>query len=447
MDLDSGNLERFRMLIESIDDWLWEVDADGLYTYSSPQVEHILGYSPDEVIGKSPLAFMTPEAAREVRARYRDILAKHRSFRLVETAHLHKDGHLVHIETSGRPIFDANGLFLGLRGLDRDITARKEADNLKNNLLAAVDQMAEVALFLDADGIITYVNQAFYDLLGYEAQEVIGQPVAMLDPNSRFSHTTEQVIEKMRVEGAWEGEVMRRKSDGSYLPVYLHATTIYDGSEVIGYTGTYLDLSNIRQTEQKLRESYRGTITAIAMTIEKRDPYTAGHQNNVAVLSEKIARKLGKHEEFINGLVLGALIHDIGKIHIPSEILTYPGKLSTTEYELIKTHAEIGHEILRGVAFPWPVAQMVRQHHEKLDGSGYPDGLTGDEMLEEAKIIAVADVVDAVTSHRPYRPALPLGHAVEIIVAGRGAHYDPAVVDAMLALIEKDDFELRKPAT
>lgn len=185
------------------------------------------------------------------------------------------------------------------------------------------------------------------------------------------------------------------------------------------------------------------TIEAIGLTVEKRDPYTAGHQERVAQLAVAIGRLMGLDEERLTGLHLGAVIHDIGKISVPSEILNSPGKLSKFEFGLIRSHPQVGYDIIKGVDFPWPVSQMIYQHHERLDGSGYPNGLKGDEIILEAKILAVADVVEAISSHRPYRPALGIEVGIREIKAGRGTLFEPAVVDSCLALFEHGGFEWR----
>jgi putative nucleotidyltransferase with HDIG domain len=184
-----------------------------------------------------------------------------------------------------------------------------------------------------------------------------------------------------------------------------------------------------------------GAISAVAATIEKRDPYTSGHQQNVALLAGEIAKDLGWSEFQIEGIRLGATIHDIGKIYVPAEILNRPGKLSMPEFDLIKTHPEVGYEILRDTEFPWPIREMVLQHHERIDGSGYPNGLTGDQMVDEAKVLAVADVVEAITSHRPYRPALGIEKGLEAIKKGRGTAYDPEIVDSCIRVINDQGFE------
>lgn len=192
----------------------------------------------------------------------------------------------------------------------------------------------------------------------------------------------------------------------------------------------------------KLRRSLEGTVEAIAATVETRDPYTAGHQRRVADLARAIGREMGLSEDVQEGLHFGALIHDLGKVQIPAEILSKPTKLTKLEFELIKVHPQAGYDIIKGIEFPWPVAAMVHQHHERLDGSGYPQGLKGDAIALEARILAVADVVEAMASHRPYRPGLGIEAALKEIEAKRGIWFDPAPVDACLRLFREKRFSL-----
>jgi putative nucleotidyltransferase with HDIG domain len=192
---------------------------------------------------------------------------------------------------------------------------------------------------------------------------------------------------------------------------------------------------------QRLNSAMMHTIEAVSIALEKRDPYTAGHQKRVAALSIAIAQEMGFSEDRIEGIRLGSMVHDIGKISVPAEILNRPGRLSPDEFGIIKAHPEAGYDILKGVDFPWPIAQMIIQHHERMDGTGYPYGLKGEEIAEEARILAVADVVEAITSHRPYRPSLGTKTALEEIEHGRGSAYDPAVVDACIRLFREKGFE------
>lgn len=189
-----------------------------------------------------------------------------------------------------------------------------------------------------------------------------------------------------------------------------------------------------------LQKSLEQTIGAMADTVDARDPYTAGHQRRVGELAVAIAREMGLPEEKIHGIRLAAAVHDLGKINVPAEILAKPGKLSDIEFMLIKTHPQSGYDILKDVEFPWPIADIVRQHHERLDGSGYPQGLKGEQILLESRIMAVADVVETMSSHRPYRPAIGIELALKEIERGRGSAYDPAVADACLKLFREVKF-------
>lgn len=190
-------------------------------------------------------------------------------------------------------------------------------------------------------------------------------------------------------------------------------------------------------SELKIRQTLLDSIEAIASTVEMRDPYTAGHQRDVAEIAVLIGQRLGLPEEMIFGLRIAGIVHDLGKINTPAEILNKPGKLSKNQYALVQEHPEAGYNTLKNIDFPWPIANIVYQHHERLDGSGYPNGLKADEILLEAKILAVADLVDAMSSHRPYRPSLGLSSAREELLKNRGKLYDPEIVDACLQLMDE----------
>ncbi len=196
-----------------------------------------------------------------------------------------------------------------------------------------------------------------------------------------------------------------------------------------------------KRYSQKLHELIEDVTKAIALTTELRDPYTSGHQQRVTRLACAIAKEMGLNEEMIKEIRVAGSLHDIGKMYIPSEILTKPGKLSKIEFDMIKTHPKAGYDILKTIEFPWPIAPIVLQHHERTDGSGYPSGLSAKDIFLEARILAVADVVEAMASHRPYRPAQGLDKALEEISQKRGGLYDPEVVDACLKLFTEKKFE------
>lgn len=200
----------------------------------------------------------------------------------------------------------------------------------------------------------------------------------------------------------------------------------------------------LQSTLDRLERSLEGTFRAMAMTLELRDPYMAGHQNRVSGLAVAVAQEMNLPWEKIEGLRFAGIIHDIGKISAPAEIMTKPCRLSKSEFQLVKDHPRVGYEMIKDIAFPWPVAHIILQHHERLDGSGYPEGLVGDAILQEARILAVADVVEAVCSLRPYRPALGIEKALEEIRKGRGIRYDTRVVDACVKLFREGRFTFRK---
>jgi len=234
------------------------------------------------------------------------------------------------------------------------------------------------------------------------------------------------------------------------LSIYASEANAFDTEEVrlleelandLAYGIVSLRARNAHEQQTVLlHESLEQSIQTIAATVESRDPYTAGHQQRVGELATAIARTMGLPEDQIKGIHLAAIIHDLGKIHVPAEILSKPGKLTDIEYLLIKQHAQDGYDILKDVTFPWPIADMILQHHERMDGSGYPQGLKGEQILLESRILAVADVVEAMSSHRPYRPSLGIEPALDEIRRGRGSVYDPAVVDACLRVFAESEF-------
>jgi len=709
MDQARYETDRLAHLIASINDWLWEVDENGRYTYSSPQIESILGYTPDEVLGLTPFDLMPTGEREKVASEFSRILAKRESFNFLKNFNLHKNGQLVLLETSGSPFYDENGSFAGYRGIDRDITARNDNRNDIDRYKALLNSLNEPALICLTDGVITFVNHAFLSLFGYTFKELIGKNVSILNPPSANSdqqtayslakieenHSLELVRQRMKKNGElinvlikgttvpdnngkasfivgtyqdltsldfgnlqlakmsrdakllsqaqsiahiggweldlvtgtlfWTDETYRIHDTspdqfnptvdagiGAYLPesrkilikaldaattkgegydllldlitmkgrkIHVRTScevTLADGKPV-KLTGAFQDITpivekdrflllslaenelaitaaelgvwvldvdenklewndvqltlfgiarkdfhgepayltelvhpedkelysrqlgkvrqgklvtnekfriirndgamriistamtSISDTNEKiskligvnrditeieaaklkiknhmaeLKKSLLGTIELAMKLNDLQDPYTAGHEYRVGVIAGKIASTMGLAENVIEGLIQTGKLHDIGKFKIPLAILSKPGALSAAEFELIKEHPQTGYDVLKDVEFPWPIAETVWQHHERLDGSGYPRGLKGDEIRLEARILSVADVVEAMSAHRPYRPRLGIEAALEEIKRGRGTVYDAEVVDACLKLFGELQFKI-----
>lgn len=236
-------------------------------------------------------------------------------------------------------------------------------------------------------------------------------------------------------------------SDQVELFIELSEDTAY-GIHTLRLREKFVQTSQHRdETLKKLKESLDGTVKAVASMVEARDPYTAGHQTRASALAVAIAQELGLDKEQIEGIKVAGQVHDIGKIQIPSELLTKPTKLTDIEYQLIQTHPQTGYEIVKNIHFPWKIADIILQHHEAIDGSGYPNGLKEDDILLEAKIISVSDVVEAIASHRPYRAALGVDYALNYIEENKGVLYDTEVVDACLKLFREKNYILPKVST
>lgn len=238
--------------------------------------------------------------------------------------------------------------------------------------------------------------------------------------------------------------------DSSVIWGSINARSVRDEHGTLTYfEGTFEDITKRKKAEESLihtmdnlRKSMGSIIQVVAAVVETRDPYTAGHQKRVSNLARAIATEMDLSSESIEGVRTVAMIHDIGKISIPAEILSKPGKLTNLELDLIKTHSQVGYDILKGIKFPWPIADIIYQHHERLDGSGYPQGLKDGDICLEAKIISVADVVEAIASHRPYRPAKGIDAALDEIEKNKGILYDAVVVEACLHLCRERSFKL-----
>ena len=300
------------------------------------------------------------------------------------------------------------------------------------------------------DGKWIDFNDTTLEILGYKDRDELheaGVLAIYVDPESR-----RRIAEKVELQEFVKDEpAILRKKDNSLINVLVTAVARKDeNGNIPGYHGTFKDITERKLAEEKLQKSYDQlratlitTVHTLSSTVEMRDPYTAGHQRRVTHLACAIAEEMGLAEEQFDGLHFASLIHDIGKIAVPIEILSRPGWINTTEIDIIKTHPQTGYNLLKEIEFPWPVAQIVLQHHERLDGSGYPQGLKNGGIMLEARILVVADVVEAMASHRPYRSALGINAALAEITSNKGILYDPEVVDSCERLFIEKGFKIK----
>ncbi|MBN1550630.1 response regulator [bacterium] len=337
------------------------------------------------------------------------------------------------------------------------IKAQKEKIEAQDKLKASeelnrtiLDKMMEAVIFADESDRILHLNGLACEFLKTTYSEAIHRHLGD-EKFSAFMPDIELHIQNLKNNPHQSVIEIEQNVDDLIFSLRLSPVLSSNGD----YRGVILNLIDITQSrkeEMERLEAINRTVFALAKAVEFRDPYTAGHAANVAIIATHIAKMLGWEEKRIIGLQLACELHDIGKIAIPAEILTRPTKLSALEMEMLKEHPHKGYEILKDIKFPFPVAEAVYQHHEVMDGSGYPRGLKNDEIIPEAKIICVSDVLDAITSHRPYRPGLGIEKAIEQLQKGRGVLYDPSAVDSVLKLFkrsgnqpfwkkEKTDFE------
>ena len=303
-----------------------------------------------------------------------------------------------------------------------------------------------------------YASRGLWDIFSLSPEQVRHDATPAFEsvhPDD-IARVTYSIQESARKLSVWRSQHRVVLPDGRTIWVEGEATPMVEPDGSILWYGYIRDITeqkkSIEQLElanaqlaagqAKLEAMFDGSIDLLVRVTEARDPYTAGHQRNVSLLASAIAEEMGMPATSLEGLVLAGRVHDLGKISVPADILSKPTRLNKPEFELVRMHSETGYGILKDIEFPWSIAEMVYQHHERLDGSGYPRGLKGDEIILEARILAVADTVEAMTSHRPYRPSLGIDSALEEIESNRGVLYDPAVVDACLRLFREKGYEL-----
>ena len=369
-------------------------------------------------------------------------------------------------------------LILEVKKLKRRVTKlEKERDNLGHSIIDTgnkkkkkgefVDLLPNAVFEIDMTGNVLFANLPGLSVFGLNKDD-LKKGISCFDliapkDHARLQDNIMRIYKKEKVEPlSYTG----RKKDGTTIPVVIQGSHISKAGKVVGVRGVIVDISQVEKAKKLIEEAKNNleetvkvrsnelrlsndklerildeTISALTSAVETRDPYTAGHQQRVSQLAVAIGKKMGFSLTKIKGLAMAAMVHDIGKIYVPAEILSKPTKLSNIEFEIIRYHSKVGYDILKSIEFPWPIAKIVLQHHERLDGTGYPDKLKAKDILLESKIIAVADVVEAMASHRPYRPALGMKKALAEIKKNKDTLYDKSVVDTCTKIITKTNFE------
>jgi PAS domain S-box-containing protein len=429
---------RYRRLFESARDGILILEADtGRIIDVNPFMIEMLGYSHNEFVGKQLWEI----------GLFKDIAANKNAFKRLQKKKYIRYEHLPLKKRDGKSkdvefvsnVYLDNGKLV-IQCDIRDITEQRIADVELRRQALIYENIHDSIIVIDLDGNILSWNPAAERMFGYDRDEVFRKTIGVL---------ATKVIKGIVRDGRWIGELNFLRKDGSEGVCETSLLPLRDEhSTMIAVLGVCRDITErkrsaeiLQRSYDQLRETFIATVNTLASTIEMRDPHTAGHQRRVTILACAIAEDMGLTEDQFDGLRMAGLIHDLGKINVPAEILSKPGRINEIEFSLIRYHPQICHDILKTIELPWPVAKIVLQHHERLDGSGYPQGLRGDEIMIEARILAVADVVEAMASHRPYRPALGIEQAFEEIINGKGARYDPEVVDTCVRLFSEKNFK------
>lgn len=453
--------EQYRLLADHMKDQIWLMDRNLNITYVSPSVERLFGYTSDEIKKMSWEKLLTPSSLKKAleftsvrmpkaeRESSKDLI-----FRTQELEFLLKNGQTSWGECSFSFIRNEQGKAISILGESRDITERKKIEDelraSESNFRHSLDDSPLGVRISTAESETVYANRAMLDIYGYDSiAELKNTPLEKrYTPQSYKEWLARRAKRKNGAFSPSEYEISIVRKDGNIRHLHvLRKEIFWDGkiqSQVI-----YQDITErrkaeelLRQTLENLRESIKVTIHVLGMASEAKDPYTAGHQRRVSDLARAIAHEMDLSHDMIEGIRMAGSIHDIGKLSVPAEILSKPTKLSLLEFSIIKEHARSGFEMLRHVESPWPLAEIVLQHHERMNGLGYPQCLKGEDIIIEARILAVADVVEAMSSHRPYRASLGLDVALDEIEQNRGILYDEYAVDSCLKLFRAKGYQL-----
>ncbi|MCQ9205368.1 MAG: PAS domain S-box protein [Omnitrophica bacterium] len=434
-----------KFVFDNMGDAAFWITSDAKIAYVNSAACRLLGYSRRELLKKT-VHDIDPNLPKKVwKQRWQE--AKQKKTAVIETSFRTKEKDVFPVEITGN-YMQYNGQEY-LCALARDITERGRIEQVlrtaEEERTMILDSLSEIVVYHDTGMNIVWANKKARELIGSVSKKLIGYHCYKVWYKRKSSCRDCSVKRALRTGNAEQGEILL--PDGKYW--FIRGYPVKDSKgKVIGVVEVSLDVTEKKNIEkertksvEKSRRILEETVVALAATAERRDPYTAGHQRRVAQLACAIAQELKLPEEQSKGLRMAAIIHDVGKVYVPAEILSKPSRLTDLEFSIIKTHPQVGYEILKPVEFPWPVALIVLQHQERNDGSGYPNGIKGEDILLEAKILTVADVVEAMASHRPYRPALGVNSALKEIQNNRGILYDEKIVDTCIKIFRKKKFK------
>jgi PAS domain S-box-containing protein/putative nucleotidyltransferase with HDIG domain len=445
--------EELESTLRAIPDLMFEVDPDGrIYGYHAPANE--LLYVPPEVLIGRKLTDVLPKEAGQVCRKALAIAAEkgwHRGATYALDLPRGKKWFELSIDVKSRVKDKVERLLIISRDITDRIVAEEAVAKERDTAQLYLDVVGVLVVILDNKGKVVLINRYGAELLGYREEEIVGRSwlenfvpyheramvkklfARIVKGESKSTARGENTVICSNGDERlirWRNSFIRDENGGLLLSVSA-------GEDI---TDFHVARAELRDSHFHLEQIVAGVIKALSVSVETRDPYTAGHQRRVAKLASAMARNLEWEDSRVQGVEMAATIHDIGKMYVPAEVLNKPGKLEPVEFELIKLHSKAGFEIIKDIAFDEPIAQMVRQHHERLNGSGYPDGLKEKDILPGAKIMAVADVVEAMSSDRPYRPGHGIDEALKEVQAKKGELYDPESVEVCVRLFDEENF-------
>ena len=448
-----GSEAHLRTLIDTLPDLVWLKDPEGVYLSCNRRFESFFGAAVKDIIGKTDYDFTDREQADSFRQHDAAAMAAAASTVNEEEIVFAEDGHSEILETIKTPVLASDGRLIGILGVGRDITERRRAEDALRESEERHRDILEYGgvgvAYFDLDGRFLVLNRrAVQNMGGSEASEFIGKSVIDVFGDEVGGTYLARIRETAASTEAREYVDHLELPVGSRWRTAIHTRSLDAAGSVVGVQVYAQDITERKNAEEELRlhaeqlqRTVEGAVLAMSHMVESRDPYTAGHERRVGELATAIGAEMGMAGAQLDALRLAGTIHDIGKIAVPAEILSKPGRLSAIEFSLIQAHPDDRLRHPRGRRLRVPVAEMVRQHHERLDGSGYPRGLNGEETLPEARILAVADVVEAMSSHRPYRPALGMEVALAEVREHAGVTFDADVVASCVRLIEEHGFQ------